>query len=212
MTSRTRIDGYAVAGIDLRPSRCALSLVGDVSDAGAVSAAVAEIVEALGPPAVAVTAAGVYEEVAVTDIDAARWTAMLRLHLGGTVNTCRASTPHMLRAGGGHIVCVASELALCGADLSSHYAAAKGAIIGLTRALALELATTGVRVNAVAPGPTDTSMLPEDSPWRSAEYLETVPLRRLVTPEEVAHTVAFLVAEGSFYTGQVLSPNGGVVI
>jgi NAD(P)-dependent dehydrogenase (short-subunit alcohol dehydrogenase family) len=98
-----------------------------------------------------------------------------------------------------------------GAD-DSHYAAAKGAIIGVVRSLASEVAGSGVRVNAVAPGPTDTPLLPEDSPWRAPDYLATLPLRRLGSPEEVALCVAWLVDEDTFCVGEVLNPNAGAVI
>jgi len=109
-------------------------------------------------------------------------------------------------------VAITSELAIGGGSGDAHYAAAKGAIIGLVRSLAIELAPHGVRVNAVAPGPTDTPLLAADSPWREPEYLATLPLGRLVAPEEVALVVAFLVEEGTFATGEIVSPNAGAVI
>ena len=118
----------------------------------------------------------------------------------------------MLDAGEGSIVAITSELALGGGDGDAHYAAAKGAVLGFVKSLAAEVAGTGVRVNSVAPGPTDTPLLGHDSPWRAPEYLATVPLRRLVTPEEVAAAVAFLADEGTYFTGQVISPNAGTVI
>jgi NAD(P)-dependent dehydrogenase (short-subunit alcohol dehydrogenase family) len=90
--------------------------------------------------------------------------------------------------------------------------AAKGAVLGLVKSLAAELAPTGVRVNAVAPGPTDTPLLAPDSLWREPGYLNTLPLRRLVTPGEIAHAVYYLATEGSMYCGEVLSPNAGAVI
>ncbi|MGZ8820707.1 MAG: SDR family oxidoreductase, partial [Aeromicrobium sp.] len=94
----------------------------------------------------------------------------------------------------------------------AHYVAAKGAVIGLVRSLAAELAPHGVRVNGVAPGPTDTPMLPADSPWRDPDYLTTLPLGRLVAPEEIALVVAYLLGEATFATGEIVSPNAGAVI
>ena len=112
--------------------------------------------------------------------------------------------------GRGAIVNISSELALTGSDVMAHYCAAKGAIIGLTKALARELAPA-VRVNSVAPGPTDTPLLTDL--WRAPDYLSTLPVRRLSTPAEIAFAVAFLASdEASFFTGQVLSPNAGTVI
>jgi NAD(P)-dependent dehydrogenase (short-subunit alcohol dehydrogenase family) len=76
----------------------------------------------------------------------------------------------------------------------------------------VELAATGVRVNAVAPGPTDTPLLAADSPWRAPAYLSTLPAGRLVTPDEVALCVGFLVEDGTYLAGEVLNPNAGAVI
>ena len=158
------------------------------------------------------TAAGVYEIVPLAEIDDERWRRMLALHLGGVANACWAVLPGMLAAGSGTIVTISSELALAGGDGDAHYAAAKGAILGLTRSLGEELAPLGIRVNGVAPGPTDTPLLDPNSPWREPDYLASLPLGRLVTPEEVAETVLFLVEEGTYFAGQTLSPNAGAVI
>jgi NAD(P)-dependent dehydrogenase (short-subunit alcohol dehydrogenase family) len=150
--------------------------------------------------------------VPLTEITWADWRRMLRVHLGGLLNVCRAVTPGMARRGSGSVVAVTSELAIGGGDGDAHYAAAKGAVIGLVRSLAAELAPSGVRVNAVAPGPTDTPLLAQDSPWRDPAFLRSLPARRLVTPAEVALTAAFLVEEATFCCGEVISPNAGAVI
>jgi NAD(P)-dependent dehydrogenase (short-subunit alcohol dehydrogenase family) len=118
----------------------------------------------------------------------------------------------MLAAGSGTIVTISSELALAGGDGDAHYVAAKGAILGLTRSLGSELAPKNIRVNGVAPGPTDTPLLADDSPWREPDYLASLPLGRLVTPDEVAESVLFLVEEGTYFAGQTISPNAGAVI
>ena len=137
---------------------------------------------------------------------------MLDVHLGGTRNACAAVLPGMIESGRGHVITISSELALAGGENDAHYAAAKGAIVGFTKSLAIEVADTGVRVNSVAPGPTDTPLLGQDSPWRAPDYLRTLPLGRLVMPEEVAEAVLFLAEEGDYFCGQVLSPNAGAVI
>lgn len=204
--------GWRVAGLDLRPSGWAASTVVDVADAPAVQDAVAGVVRELGPVDAVVSAAGHYAMADFGDITPAEWNAMLRVHLGGLVNLVRAVLPQMTEQGHGSIVAVTSELAIGGGDRDAHYAAAKGAIIGLVRSLAAEVADTGVRVNAVAPGPTDTPLIGADSPWRDPDYLATIPLRRLVAPEEVARTVTYLVEEATFMTGEILSPNAGAVI
>lgn len=204
--------GWRVAGLDLRPSQWDISRVVDVSDADGVASAAADVESQLGAIDAVVSAAGHYAMVEVGDISQQQWHAMLRVHLGGLLNLSRAVLPGMTARGSGSIVAITSELAIGGGDGDAHYASAKGAVIGLVRSLAIEVAHTGVRVNGVAPGPTDTPLIGPDSPWRAPAYLSTLPLRRLVAPEEVAHTVAFVIEEGGFMTGEILSPNAGAVI
>jgi NAD(P)-dependent dehydrogenase (short-subunit alcohol dehydrogenase family) len=200
-------DALEAAGMEV--ARTDLPL--DVADADAVAGLVARTEQELGPIEVLVNCAGHLTETPIADISDAEWRRMLRVHLGGTWHTCREVAPRMAARGRGAIVNTSSELALCGAELHAHYCAAKGAIVGLTKSLALELAGRGVRVNAVAPGATDTALLTDT--WRTPEYLGSLPLRRLSTPAEIAATVAFLASDAASYvTGIVLSPNSGAVI
>ena len=208
-----RRSGWRTAGIDLNPSDTDLSLQADVSDRAAVAAAVDQAVERFGRIDLLVSAAGYYEEgIDVADIGHDQWDRMLAVILGGTVNTFAAVLPHMLARGEGSIVAISSELALAGSATDLHYVAAKGAVLGLVKSLALEVARTAIRVNAVAPGPTDTPLLAPGSPAREPEYLATLPLGRLVRPDEIASAVYYLATEGSMYCGEVLSPNAGAVI
>lgn len=205
--------GWAVASLDLQDAPFAAhSVQVDVTDTDAVAAAVRDTEARLGPVGACVSVAGFYEMLPVSDISVERWNRMLRVHVGGLVNLVRATLPAMLERQSGSVVAIASELAVGGGAEDAHYAAAKGAVLGLVRSLAPEVAPQGVRVNAVAPGPTDTPLIGPDSPWRAPEYLATLPLRRLVTPEEVALCAAFLVDEGTFCVGEVLNPNAGAVI
>lgn len=205
--------GWRVGGLDLSESpSCDTSVVVDVTDAAAVARAVATIRSDLGPVGAAVSVAGHYAMAPVSDITLAQWTRMLRVHLGGLRNLSKSVLPDMLEQGTGSIVAITSELAVGGGDAEAHYAAAKGALIGFVRALAAEVAPAGVRVNAVAPGPTDTPLLAPDSPWRADEYLNTLPIRRLGFAEEIALCVAWLVEEGTFCAGEILGPNAGAVI
>jgi 2-hydroxycyclohexanecarboxyl-CoA dehydrogenase len=204
--------GWAVGGIDLVESETDCSSVADVTDAPALEHAITRVGAELGPIGAVVSAAGHYEMVPIEQITAEQWRAMLDVHLGGLVNLTRAVLPGMVERGAGYVVAISSELAIGGGAGDAHYAAAKGAILGLVRSLALEVAENGVRVNSVAPGPTDTPLLAPDSPWRAPEYLATLPCGRLARPEEIARVVRFLVEEGSQVVGEVVSVNSGAVI
>lgn len=205
--------GWRTVGLDLNEAATDLSYRVDVTEAAAVAAAVEGAIERFGRLDVVVTAAGYYEEgIDVVDITRSQWDRMLAVILGGTVNVIRAALPSMLAADSGSIIAISSELALAGSATDLHYVAAKGAVLGLMKSLAAEVARTGVRVNVVAPGPTDTPLLAADSIWREPEYLRTLPLGRLVRPDEIAGAVYYLATEGSQYCGEVVSPNAGAVI
>jgi 2-hydroxycyclohexanecarboxyl-CoA dehydrogenase len=205
--------GWRTAGLDLRDSQTDLPMVADVTEREAVRTVVDTVVEQLGRLDALVNAAGYYEEgIDVVDITVEQWDRMLAVILGGTVHTCAAAIPHLLAQDRGTIVAISSELALAGSATDLHYVAAKGAVLGFVKSLAMELAHTSVRVNAVAPGPTDTPLLAADSLWREPEYLGTLPLGRLVKPVEIAAAVYYLTTEGAAYCGEVLSPNAGAVI
>lgn len=202
-------DGWAVAGLDRNAAATDVALEVDVADSAAVDAGVAAAEASLGRISLLVAAAEAYEPTPVADLTLEQWRRTLRVNFGGTVNACRAVVPAMKAAREGTIVTISSELALAGGTRELDYVAAAGAIVGFTRSLAAELAPYGVRVNGVAPGPTDAPMLRPGSPPRP---LAGLPLGRLVTPDEVAATVAFLVHDGTSYVGQVLAPNGGAVL
>ncbi|MGA8978007.1 MAG: SDR family NAD(P)-dependent oxidoreductase, partial [Pedococcus sp.] len=156
--------GWRVASLDLAPSEADLAFEVDMRDAEAVSEAVSQVEARLGPVDAAVSVAGHYEMLPFSDITLEAWERMLQVHLGGLRNLLTATLPGMLGRRSGSIVATASELAVGGGGPGdAHYAAAKGAVLGLVRSLAPEVADQGVRVNAVAPGPTDTPLLAADS-------------------------------------------------
>jgi NAD(P)-dependent dehydrogenase (short-subunit alcohol dehydrogenase family) len=208
---RLRQEGLAVAGIDLhRANDADVSFELDVTDADAVEDAVARAEAELGPTGYLMTAAGVYELFPFGTIGADQWRRMLRIHIDGTANACRSVYRRMLDRGSGSIVTIGSELGLMGDPEAVHYAAAKGAIHAFTKSLAMEAVGHGIRVNCVAPGPADTPLLTQD--MRSPEYVHSLVLQRIVKPEEVADTVAFLMLENHNFVGAVLSPNAGAVV
>ncbi len=190
------------------------TVVADVSDAEAVKNAVRGAIHAMGGLDVAVNAAGVAGHIALEDLTEDHWNEVLQINLSGTFYVAREAALHMRRTGGGSIVNVASDLAAMGVPGLVHYCAAKAGVVGLTRALALELAPL-VRVNAVCPGPIDTPMVREGlasapNPVEARRLKEsTVPLNRLADPNEVAAAIFFLAVEGTFATGTSMAFDGG---
>lgn len=188
-----------------------IAVHGDVRDGGSVRAMFERARERLAPITILVNNAGVARHTRFLDIEEEEWEWIFQTNVHGAYRCAREAIPPMIEAGGGSVVNLSSELALVGEPELVHYVASKAAIIGLTKALAREVAPDNVRVNAVAPGPTDTAMLADEE--RSDEFTSQLPLRRIGRPEDIAATVAFLCSsDAEWYTGQVLSPNGGAVI
>lgn len=147
------------------------------------------------------------------------WHKVVGINLFGAFNTVHAILPQMISRGHGRIVNIASDSGRVGASGEVSYSASKGGVIAMTKAIAREIATTGVTANVVCPGPTDTAMLSavvnsSNKPDKfSAALLRAIPMRRLGRPEDIAGIVAFLASdEASFITGQVISASGGLTM
>jgi len=141
------------------------------------------------------------------------WRRMLAVHLDGTFFCTREALRLMSQKNRGAIVNLSSVAALMGLEVVPHYSAAKGAILAFTRAVARDVASRGIRVNAICPGYIDTPMTERMSPLIRAAVIARTPLRRTGEPHEVAATALFLASDdSSFFTGQWLSPNGGLFI
>jgi 3-oxoacyl-[acyl-carrier protein] reductase len=144
-------------------------------------------------------------------IEPAEWDEVIAIDLTAAYHTCRAVLPSMVERGSGTIVNIASRLAQIGIAETAAYAAAKAGLIGLTRALAREFGPHGIRVNAVAPGVTETGMTSElVESEEGRRRLREMPLGRFGRPDEVADTVIFLLSDASsLFLGQTLNPNAG---
>ena len=140
------------------------------------------------------------------------WDRIMSINLTGVFYCTRAFLPQMIRRKGGAIVNISSMWGICGAACEAAYSASKAGVIGLTKALAKELGPSGIRVNCVAPGAINTDMNKMLTLEARNALCEETPLGRLGTPEEIARAIYFLSDTDSFITGQVISPNGGLVI
>ncbi len=190
----------------------AAALQADVADRKAVEAMVRTAEADLGPVDLLVNNAGISRQGLFQDTDDGTWDRMLGVNLTGARNACMAVLPHMISQKRGNIVNISSIWGLRGASCEVAYACTKAAIVGLTRSLALELAPSGIRVNAVAPGCIETDMVKVLGRETRNMLVEETPLGRLGTPEDIAHAVAFLASEkASFITGQVLTADGGFI-
>ena len=214
MAERLRADGHSVATIDLNPSDDEFAQVADVTDRAQVDAALATVREQFGPVSILVNAAGLDGFKRFTDITFAEWQRVVDVNLNGVFHCAQAVLPDMMNAGWGRIVNISSSSTHSGTPYMTHYVAAKSAVNGLTKSLALEYGPAGITVNAVPPGFIDTPML------RGAESrgvlgdvqatIEATPVRRMGRPEDIAAACAFLISEEAGYiTGQILGVNGG---
>lgn len=183
----------------------------DVTDPEAVDAAFSVAEDKLGPVEVLVNNAGVTADGLVARMSEDQWSRVLQTNLTGAFHTIRRATPKMMRGRWGRIINVSSVSGHLGAPGQANYSAAKAGLVGLSRAVARELAPRNITCNVVAPGPIVTTMT-EGMPaeWRSVMEA-TVPLGRLGTPEEVAAVVGFLASEASGYvTGAIVPVDGGL--
>jgi 2-hydroxycyclohexanecarboxyl-CoA dehydrogenase len=215
IADRLRADGNHVATIDLTTSDTEFSYVADVTDRAQLDDALMAARAALGPITILVNAAGMTSFRRFTNITMDEWAKVIDVNLNGVFHVTQAVLPDMLEAGWGRIVNISSSSTHSGSPYQAAYVAAKSAVNGLTKTLALEYGPRGVTANVVPPGSIDTPML------RKAEergllggsiedIAAKIPVRRIGRPEDIAATCSFLVSEEAGYiTGQILGVNGG---
>lgn len=210
---RTDADGACAVIEEIRhASGSAEGVVCDVSDPQAVAHTVSATIEKHGRVDVLINNAGILRDRSFLKLSSAEWHDVINVNLNSVMHTCSAVLPHMVRYGRGRIVNISSFVAQAGNFGQTNYAAAKAGIIGFTRALALEVASKSITVNAICPGFIETGMW-QSIPGKVREsILARIPMGRVGSPEDVAKTVRFLVTEGDYITGQTINVNGGMFI
>ncbi|MBQ7007297.1 MAG: 3-oxoacyl-ACP reductase FabG [Oscillospiraceae bacterium] len=185
----------------------------DVSNEKDVQHMVESVINMFGTIDVLVNNAGISQQKLFTDITSDDWNNMVGTNLNSVYYTCKYAVPHMISRKQGKIINISSMWGVTGASCEVHYSAVKAAVIGFTKALAKELGPSGITVNAVAPGTVMTDMCKGFDEETLELIKDETPLGKIGTPDDVAASVYFLAGEkADFMTGQVLSPNGGMVI
>lgn len=219
VTGRTRADLEAVAA-----ETGGLAIVADVSDRKALDLTVAEVASRAGNVDILVNNAGIADSAPLDRTSDELWDRLLEVNATAPFRLCRALVPGMVQRGWGRVINIASNAGVSGYAYTAAYCASKHALVGLTRALAVDLAPTGVTINAVCPGWVDTQMAADAAdrisrktgraPADARKALENMsPQRRLITPEEVAHVVATLCDDAARgIHGQALVIDGGQIL
>jgi NAD(P)-dependent dehydrogenase (short-subunit alcohol dehydrogenase family) len=191
--------------------RRALVASGDVSRAADVEAMLGAVALGLGVPEVLVNNAGIYPRSPFLELAEREWDAVLGVNLKGSFLCAQAAARAMVAAGRRGVIISLASQAIRGAPLGVHYTASKGGIVAMTRAMALALAPHGIRVNAVAPGLTDTAQPRyEHTEETMAELSRAVPLGHMATPDDIADVIVFLASDAARHvTGQTIHANGG---
>jgi NAD(P)-dependent dehydrogenase (short-subunit alcohol dehydrogenase family) len=200
-----------VAGEIRGLGRRAVTVQGDVSRAASVESMVKTVVDALGPPDVLVNNAGVFPRAAFLELSEREWDHVLGINLKGSFLCAQAVARALVAAGRPGAIVNISSSAVRGDPRGVHYSSSKAGVVGLTRAMALALAPHRIRVNAIAPGLTDTAQ-PRygNTEEQIAERAREIPLGRIAQPEEIAKVAVFLAsAESGWVTGELIHVNGG---
>ncbi|QTP56563.1 glucose 1-dehydrogenase [Billgrantia sulfidoxydans] len=191
----------------------------DITDYAAIVTTVARIEQDFGTPTVLVNNAGFDRFMPFLKTEPALWESLIAVNLTGALNMHHVVLPKMIEAGGGKVINIASDAARVGSSGEAVYAACKAGLLGLSKTLARELATKGITLNVVCPGPTDTALLQgfaetsRDPDKLLEAFRNAVPMRRIGQPEDYPGIITLLASdEASFITGQVISVSGGLTM
>jgi 2-hydroxycyclohexanecarboxyl-CoA dehydrogenase len=210
------LDGSRAKGVADQLGGKAVGLEVDVTSRDAVERAHAATAESLGPVDVLVNNAGVDVIGPFLESDESDWERIVAVNFLGTIRCCHVVVPGMVERGRGRVVSLASDAGRVGSSGEVVYSGTKGAVIAFSKALAREVAPSGVTVNCVCPGPTDTALLDQVAAVSQKLYdglARAVPMRRIGQPTDIAPAVAFLASDGAGYiTGQTLSVSGGLTM
>lgn len=213
VASRTEANAETVAAEIRASGGEALALGVDVSDAAQVENMVSSALEAFGRVDILVNNAGVTRDSLMMRMGEDAWDAVLDTNLKGAFLCTKAVTRPMMKQRSGAIVNMTSIMGIAGNAGQANYAASKAGLIGLTKSAAKELASRGIRVNALAPGWIETAMTAELGDDFKQQMLPRIPLARLGRPEDVANAVLFLCSDAAAYiTGQTLTVDGGLIM
>lgn len=183
----------------------------DITDAASVDAVVKQVLDTHGRIDILVNNAGITRDQLMLRMKREDWDTVIAANLTGAFTCVQAVLKSMVRARGGRIINITSVVGEAGNAGQANYAASKAGLIGFTKALALEVASRGITVNAVAPGLIDTDMTRAISEGAHEEWAKKIPLQRLGTPDDIAGAVRFLASdEAAYITGHVLAVNGGM--
>ena len=184
----------------------------DITDYEATDRTIKDLAAQSGGIDVLVNNAGIFQEAFFVDMTPAQWRKTISVDLDGVYNVTHAAIPYIIEKKGS-VISIASQDAFYGCPGYSHYAACKAALVGLTRTLARELGSTGVRFNCVAPGIIQTDMTKDRIERDLDSYLAKLPVGRVGRPEDIANAIIFLASEkASNITGQVIHCNGGMYL
>ncbi len=184
----------------------------DVSDYNSIKEIFADATDFFGGVSVLVNNAGMAQQKLFTDITEQEFDRITAVNFKGVFNCCKCAVPFMVSQKSGKIINISSMWGVCGASCETVYSATKAAVIGLTKALARELAPSNIQVNCVAPGAIDTKMNNNLSEEDKAAFAEEIPMGRFGSAREIAGVVSFLAGEDSNYvTAQVITADGGLI-